>query len=111
MKTTRSISVFLLAALLLVSLLAPGIPTAKALTEKVYGPNLVANGGSMDNILAEGETERTLNIDWAQSYPVATFGGAGADSPAKVRSVDGNNVLVLEYSTGGFASQMGPFSP
>ena len=104
MKTTRSISVFLLAALLLVSLLAPGIPTAKALTEKVYGPNLVANGGSMDNILAEGETERTLNIDWAQSYPVATFGGAGADSPAKVRSVDGNNVLVLEYSTGGFAS-------
>lgn len=66
--------------------------------------NLVAGGGTFDNILTDGEQERTLNGDWGVSYPVATFGGEGADSPAKVRNVDGNNVLVLEYSTGNFAS-------
>ena len=77
---------------------------APAETVKVYGENLVHNNGTMDGILAEGETERTLNNDWGVSYPVATFGGPGADSPAKIKNIDGNNVLVLEFSTGGFAS-------
>lgn len=66
--------------------------------------NLVIFDGSMDHILGEGETERTLNNDWTQSYPVATFGGAGGDSPAKIKNVDGNNVIALERSTGNFAS-------
>ncbi len=79
-------------------------PKAEALTQKVYGDNLVFNNGTMDGILAEGETEKTLDADWGHSYPVATFGNANADSPAKIRNIDGNNVLVLEYSTGGFAS-------
>ncbi len=79
-------------------------PNAHAATEKVYGENLVFNGGTMDGILAEGETEKTLNGDWGVSYPVATFGGPTGDSPAKVKNIDGNNVLVLEFSTGGFAS-------
>ena len=78
--------------------------TAHAETVKDYGQNLVFNGGTMDGILGENETERTLNGDWGVSYPVATFGGPGADSPAKIKNIDGNNVLVLEYSTGGFAS-------
>lgn len=79
-------------------------PAASADTVKVYGDNLVFSNGTMDGILADGETEKTLNGDWGVSYPVATFGGEGADSPAKIRNIDGNNILVLEYSTGNFAS-------
>lgn len=66
--------------------------------------NLVYNNGNLDGILTDGETERTLNGDWGVSYPVATFGSASGDSPAIVRNVDGNAVLVLEHSSGNFAS-------
>lgn len=86
------------------------VPTANADTVKVYGDNLVFNNGTMDGILADGETEKTLNNDWVVSYPVATFGGANADSPAKIKNIDGNNILVLEYSTGGFASYFADLS-
>ncbi len=91
----------------LVLTLAPG---AHAATEKVYGENLVFNNGTMDGILAEGETEKTLNADWGVSYPVATFGSATADSPAKIKNIDGNNVLVLEPTSGSFASYFADLS-
>ena len=68
------------------------------------GENLVFNNGTLDGILAEGETEKTLNGDWGVSYPVATFGPGNGDSPAKVKNIDGNNVIVLEKSAGNFAS-------
>ena len=103
MKNTTLIARIILPVFLL-SILLIGVPAASAKTETVYGDNLVFNNGTMDGILAEGETEKTLNIDWGVSYPVATFGGPGADSPAKVKNIDGNNVLVLEFTTGGFAS-------
>lgn len=92
---------FLAAALCLVMLAA--LCPSFAMAAEV-GENLVANNGTMDGILDEGETEVTLTNDWVISYPVATFGGASGDSPAKVKDIDGNNVLVLEYSTGSFAS-------
>ncbi len=79
------------------------LPTFAA-TELVYGENLVHNNGTMDGILAEGETEKTLTSDWLVSYPVATFGNDTGDSPAKIKNIDGNAVLVLEKSSGNFAS-------
>ncbi len=94
----KALSVFLILALIC-TLLSSAVFAAEE------GENLVFNGGSLDGILSGSETERTLNGDWTQSYPVATFGGnINGDSPAKVRSVDGNAVLVLEYSGGAFAS-------
>ena len=66
--------------------------------------NLVFNNGTMDGILSDATTERILNGDWTVSYPVATFGGSNPDSPGKVKNINGNSVLVLEYSTGTFAS-------
>ena len=103
MKKTTLIARIILPMFLL-SILLIGTPAASAETITVYGENLVFNNGTLDGILAEGETERTLNGDWGVSYPVATFGGVGGDSPAKVKNIDGNNVVVLEFTTGGFAS-------
>lgn len=91
-------------------ILLAAAPAVSAETVKVYGDNLVFNNGTMDGILVDGETEKTLNNDWVVSYPVATFGGVGADSPAKIKNIDGNNVLVLEYSTGSFASYFADLS-
>ncbi|MBQ8620967.1 MAG: hypothetical protein IJ422_01500 [Oscillospiraceae bacterium] len=89
---------------LICSILLMAVPAVSAETVKANGDNLVHNNGTMDGILADGETEKTLNSDWDVSYPVATWGGPGADSPAKVKNIDGNNVLVLEPSEGSFAS-------
>ena len=100
----KSLLAGVMALAMLCGLLVLPAPRANAEEIKTYGENLVFNGGTMDGILAEDETERTLNNDWGVSYPVATFGGAGGDSPAKIKNIDGNNVLVLEYTTGGFAS-------
>ena len=100
----KSLLAGVMALAMLCGMLVLPAPRANAEEIKTYGENLVFNNGTMDGILAEGETERTLNGDWGVSYPVATFGGEGADSPAKVKNIDGNNVLVLEFSTGGFAS-------
>lgn len=105
-KMTHSLRTALvcMALLLFVSgtvLLAPAAHAENTLTP---GVNLVFNNGTMDGILADGETERTLNGDWGVSYPVATFGSATADSPAVIRKIDGNAVLVLEHSSGNFAS-------
>ncbi len=99
MKNTTLIARLILPMFLL-SILLIGAPSASAKTVTVYGENLVFNNGTLDGILAEGETEKTLNGDWGVSYPVATFGGPNGDSPAKVKNIDGNNVLVLEYSAG-----------
>ena len=107
MKTNKLRSLLagiMVMAMLCGMMLIPMPIQANAEEIKVYGENLVFNNGTMDGILAEGETERTLNNDWVVSYPVATFGGAGGDSPAKIKNIDGNNVLVLEYTTGNFAS-------
>lgn len=92
----------ILAAVLCLTMMAALFCPAAYAVE--VGDNLVYNDGTMDGILSDGKEERTLNNDWVVSYPVATFGGDAGDSPAKVRNVDGNNVLVLEYTTGGFAS-------
>ena len=100
----KSLVAGVMALAMLCGMLVLPAPRANAEEIKTYGENLVFNNGTMDGILAEGETERTLNNDWVASYPVATFGGASGDSPAKVKNIDGNNVLVLEFSTGGFAS-------
>ena len=104
MNKSRKWLACLMGLVLLCGIVLMPAQTVHAETVKVYGENLVFNGGTMDGILGENETERTLNGDWGVSYPVATFGGPGADSPAKIKNIDGNNVLVLEYSTGGFAS-------
>lgn len=98
MKNAKKFFAAMLCLLLLVSACPNPVQAAEV------GENLVANNGTMDNILADGQTELTLINDWGVSYPVATFGGEGADSPAKIKNIDGNNVLVLEYSTGSFAS-------
>ena len=107
MKTNklRSLLAGIMALAMLCGMMLIPMPTqAQAEEIKVYGENLVFNNGTMDGILGENETERTLNNDWVASYPVATFGGPTGDSPAKIKNIDGNNVLVLEYTTGGFAS-------
>ena len=98
MKNTKRIFAAMLCLLMLVGVCPKTVRTAEV------GENLVYNNGTMDDILADGETEKTLVNDWGVSYPVATFGGEGGDSPAKIKNIDGNNVLVLEYSTGNFAS-------
>ncbi len=100
---TRILSVALCLALL------AGLGTVAVFAEE-SGENLVFNNGTMDGILAEGETEKVLTIDWLQSYPVATFGSDTADSPAKVKDIDGNAVLVLEPSSGNFASYFADLS-
>ena len=100
----KSLLAGMLALVMLCGMIVLPAPGAHAEEIKTYGDNLVFNNGTMDGILGENETERTLNNDWAASYPVATFGGPNADSPAKIKNIDGNNVLVLEYTTGGFAS-------
>lgn len=99
MKMMKKILSVSLCALLLLSLCTGVFAEEKS-------ENLVYNNGTMDGILSDGETEKTLVNDWVVSYPVATFGGTGGDSPAKVKNIDGNNVLVLEYSagSGNFAS-------
>lgn len=106
MKTNKlkSLLAGIMALAMLCGMLVLPAPRANAEEIKTYGENLVFNNGTMDGILGESETERTLNGDWGVSYPVATFGGPAGDSPAKVKNIDGNNVLVLEFSTGGFAS-------
>ena len=107
MKTNKLRSLlagFMALAMLCGMLLIPMPTQAQAEEIKVYGENLVFNNGTMDGILGENETERTLNGDWGVSYPVATFGGPTGDSPAKIKNIDGNNVLVLEKSAGDFAS-------
>lgn len=102
--TRNSLIARMLIPVLICSIILMAVPAASAATVKVYGDNLIHNNGTMDGILAEGETEKILNNDWGVSYPVATFGGSGGDSPAKIKNVDGNNVLVLEPSEGSFAS-------
>ena len=94
----------LLIPVYVIGLLVSVIPAAKAETRKEYGPNLVYNNGTLDGILGAGEEERVLNGDWGITYPVATFGGVAGDSPAKVKTIDGNAVIALEHSTGNFAS-------
>lgn len=88
----------MLCLLMVVSICPKAVKAAEA------SENLVYNNGTMDGILADGETEKTLNIDWGVSYPVATFGNDSGDSPAKIKNIGGNNVLVLEHSSGAFAS-------
>lgn len=93
----KNVSRILAAALCLV-MLAALCPTFAMAAE--VGENLVFNNGTMDGILADGETEKTLNSDWGVSYPVATWAPANGDSYAKVQNIDGNNVLVLEFNEG-----------
>ena len=93
----KNVSRILAAALCLV-MLAALCPTFAMAAEA--GENLVFNNGTMDGILADGETEKTLNSDWGVSYPVATWAPANGDSYAKVQNIDGNNVLVLEFNEG-----------
>lgn len=90
----------LLAAVICIMMLI----TAPVVNVSADEENLVFNNGTMDGILSGGSTERVLNGDWTVSYPVATFGGSNPDSPGKVKNIDGNNVVVLEHSTGTFAS-------
>ncbi len=93
----------ILSGLLALTLLA-SLGAVAAFAEEPDAENLVYQNGTLDGILGEGETEKVLTIDWLVSYPVATFGNATADSPAKVKDIDGNAVLVLEHSSGDFAS-------
>ncbi len=94
----------ILACLLCLSMVASLCVAAVNAQEETARENLIFQNGTLDGILTEGETEKTLNADWTVSYPVATFGNDSGDSPAKIQNLDGNSVLVLEYSTGNFAS-------